>query len=159
MCSQGVRSISATAPPVAQDSECSRGGDAAVRLTPDRRLGGWRLVPSAELVGQVIADVPAGRVITLEQLLEGLNQRFGGDRVGPRALRMALRELEQQTVEALVHELEPAVPLWRLVNNDGSVDPHSALNPLFSATRLRAEGHCMTRDRGRWKVLDRADIH
>ncbi|MEG0822436.1 MAG: hypothetical protein RR412_12065 [Burkholderiaceae bacterium] len=160
MRNRASRPTSANAPyQGVQGTGCSRHGEAAACLTRDLRLGGLRLVPSSELVARVIADVPSGRVITLSQLIGCLTQRFGGDRVGVRALHAALRDLESKAVAALEHELEPAVPVWRLLANNLTVDPHSALNPLFAATRLRAEGHCLTRDHGRWKVCDPGPLH
>ena len=125
-----------------------------MRLLPDRRYGGKRLVPTPELVGCVLAQVPRGEVITLAELVARLKQKYGGDRIGPQALDASLRDLERDAAACMREEHEPRVPMWRLVQNDGSVDPRSELKPLFSAARLREEGHCVAWDDDRWKVLD-----
>lgn len=125
-----------------------------MRLLPDRRHGGTRLVPTPELVGCVLSQVPRGEVITLAELVLRLKEKYGGDRVGPRALDTSLRNLERDVAASLRDEHEPRVPMWRLVQDDGSVDPRSELKPLFSAARLREEGHCVGWDHNRWKVFD-----
>ncbi len=160
MSNSSIRAKSAKTPRQgAQGAGCSRHAAAAAYLASDPRRGEASLAPTPEILGQLIAEVPSGRVITLAQLAEQLKQRCGGEPVAERTLLEALRRLERMTVEVLEQEREPEVSLWRLLRDDGTVDPASALPPRYSAARLRAEGHRVTWDDGCWKVLDSVDVH
>lgn len=122
-------------------------------LRADRRHGGTALLPRREDIEAALAGVGSGEVITREQLAARLLRECGGDRVAPRALVAAIREMELAAVARLAANRRPRAAVWRLLRDDFSVDPRSPLKPLYSASQLRAEGHCVAWDRGRWKLL------
>jgi hypothetical protein len=124
-----------------------------VRLRRDAQDQGLWLLPGPAAVAAVLREVPAGTVITESQLRERLVARYGGDRVGPRALRAALRALAASSAKSRGGPMR--CPLWRLLRDDGSVAPDTPLAPLYCATRLREEGQRVGWDHGRWKVLPR----
>lgn len=132
------------APPTGSEREL-------VRLRRDAQDQGLWLLPGPAAVAAVLREVPAGTVITESQLRARLVARYGGDRVGPRALRAAVRALAASYAKARGGRMP--CPLWRLLRDDGSVAPGAPLAPLYCAARLREEGQRVGWDHGRWKVL------
>jgi hypothetical protein len=111
------------------------------------------LRPGPGAVAAILAEVPAGTVITESQLRARLLGRYGGQQVEPRALRAAVRALAAGAARA--RSRSGSCALWRLLRDDGSVAPGAPLAPLYCATRLREEGQRVGWDHGRWKVLPR----
>jgi hypothetical protein len=112
------------------------------------------LRPGPGAVAAILAEVPAGTVITESELRVRLLDRYGGEQVEPRALRAAVRALAARAARG--RGRPGPCPLWRLLRDDGSVAPGVPLAPLYCATRLREEGQRVGWDHGRWKVLPRS---
>lgn len=125
-----------------------------VRLRRDAQDQGLWLLPGPAAVAAVLSEVPAGTVITESELRARLVVRFGGERVGTRALRSAVRALAASSAKSRSGQIR--CPLWRLLRDDGSVAPDTPLAPLYCAARLREEGQRVGWDHGRWKVLPRS---
>lgn len=126
----------------------------APRVVDDPRLGGRLLLPTPLLVGEAVAAVPRGQVVTVGQLRRTLAERFDADRTCPLMTGIFATILAGAVAEDLGQRRKPRWPIWRLVRDDGTLHPKWPLDTLFRATRLREEGARITHRRGHWAVID-----
>lgn len=126
-------------------------------VVTDRRLGDRLLLPTPLLVADVIAEVPRGQTITVSALRNGLAQRFGTDRTCPLMTGIFAKIIAGAVADDLAHGRKPRWPVWRLVNDNGTLATTWPLDALYRATRLREEGVRLGRSAGHWQVLDVAD--
>jgi hypothetical protein len=123
------------------------------KIVRDTRAGDRKLIPTAPLVAEEVAAVPRGEVLTISNLRERLAARYGADRCCPvatgRLASLLCREVRQQ----LARGHKARWPIWRLVNDDGSLNSRWVLDARYRASRLREEGLGVTRDGRTWRVL------
>jgi alkylated DNA nucleotide flippase Atl1 len=124
------------------------------RLVEDSRRGGRLLLPTPLLVGEVVASIPRGKVMTLGQLRAELAARFGADSTCPLMTGIFVAILAGVVVEDLGRRHEPRWPIWRVVRDNGTLHAKWPLDPLYRATLLRQEGVRLTRSNGHWAVID-----
>ncbi|MGZ9030204.1 MAG: hypothetical protein ACXW2G_02450 [Burkholderiaceae bacterium] len=136
------------------DWEAKLQPELAPRVVEDHRRGGRLLLPTPLLVGETVAAVPRGQVVTIGQLRRMLAERFDADRTCPRMTGMFATILAGAVVDDLGHRREPRWPIWRLVRDDGTLHPNWPLDTLYRATMLRAEGVRITHRSGHWAALD-----
>jgi hypothetical protein len=122
------------------------------RVAVDPRTGGLLLRPTPLLVGEEVAGVPAGQLLTLGELCARLAGRFGADRACPLATAHSARVLAGVVAQDLREHRKPRWPIWRLVQNNGVLPPRWALDALYRASLLRAEGRRVTRAASGWRV-------
>lgn len=145
---------------VARAKRPSAGWEAKLRpeLTPrvveDRRRGGTLLLPTPQLVGEVVKSIPRGHVMTMGALRRILAARFEADSTCPLMTGIFATILAGAVVEDLVQRHRPRWPIWRLVRDDGTLAPKWPLDPLYRATMLRQEGVRLTRRKGHWAAID-----
>jgi len=128
--------------------------DLVPRVVEDRRGVGRLLLPTPLLVGEVVAAIPRGRVMTIGQLRRALAERFKADSTCPLMTGIFATILAGAVVEDLSQRRKPRWPVWRLVRDDGTLHPKWPLDPLYRATLLRQEGVRLTRRNGHWAALD-----
>jgi len=128
--------------------------DLVPRVVEDRRGVGRLLLPTPLLVGEVVAAIPRGRVMTIGQLRRALAERFRADSTCPLMTGIFATILAGAVVEDLSQRRKPRWPVWRLVRDDGTLHPKWPLDPLYRATLLRQEGVRLTRRNGHWAALD-----
>jgi alkylated DNA nucleotide flippase Atl1 len=126
----------------------------APRVVEDHRRGGRLLLPTPLLVGEAVAAVPSGQVITVGQLRRKLAERFDADRACPLMTGIFAAILAGAVADDLGQRRKPRWPIWRLVRDDGTLHPKWPLDALYRATRLREEGVRITRRHGQWAALD-----
>jgi alkylated DNA nucleotide flippase Atl1 len=131
----------------------------APRVVEDSRRGGSLLLPTPRLVGEAIAAIPCGRVMTIGQLRRALAERFEADTTCPLMTGMFATILAGVVADDLGHGRKPRWPVWRLVRDDGTLHPKWPLDALYRATMLRQEGVRLTRRNGHWAALDTLDTH
>lgn len=124
------------------------------RIVRDKRSGESLLLPTPLLVGEVVSAVPRGQVITLSQLRDQLAQRFSAAKTCPLMTGIFAGILAGVVADDLGQRRKPRWPIWRLVRDDGTLNPKWALDVLYRASMLRAEGLRLTRRNGTWAVLD-----
>ncbi|MGE5162114.1 MAG: hypothetical protein ACM3O5_11460 [Betaproteobacteria bacterium] len=124
------------------------------RVVEDRRHGGSLLLPTPRLVGEVVAAIPRGRVMTIGQLRSALAERFEADATCPLMTGIFATILAGAVAEDIGHGRKARWPIWRLVRDDGTLHPKWPLDPLYRATLLRQEGVRLTRRNGHWAALD-----
>jgi alkylated DNA nucleotide flippase Atl1 len=146
--------------PAARDKAARRGWESRLRpeleprVVTDRRQAGSLLLPTPLLVGEVVASVPAGRVMTITQLRSELARRFEADRTCPLMTGIFLTVLAGVVAEDLGQRRAPRWPIWRVVRDDGALPPKWPLDALYRATMLRQEGVRLTHRNGHWAALD-----
>jgi len=124
------------------------------RVVEDSRHGKSLLLPTPLLLGEVVAAIPRGRVMTIGELRRALAERFSADSTCPLMTGMFATILAGAVVEDLGQRRKPRWPIWRLVRDDGTLHPKWPLDPLYRATMLRQEGVRLTRRNGHWAALD-----
>lgn len=124
------------------------------RVVTDKRSGESLLLPTPLLVGEVVASIPAGQVMSLSHLREQLARRFNATKTCPLMTGIFAGILAGVVADDLAQRRTPRWPIWRLVRDDGTLNPKWPLDVLYRATTLRAEGLRVTRRSGTWAVLD-----
>lgn len=123
-------------------------------IVTDKRHGDRLLLPTPLPVAETVAQVPKGGTITLSQLRSALAQRFGADRTCPLMTGIFVKIVAGAVSDDLAQRRKPRWPIWRLVNDNGTLSPTWPLDALYRATRLREEGVRLGRKAGSWQVLD-----
>lgn len=122
-------------------------------VVDDKRFGDRLLLPTPLLVAEEITGVPVGATISVSTLRARLAQRFGADRTCPLMTGIFIKILAGAVAEDLAQRRKPRWPVWRLVNDNGTVSTTWPLDALYRATRLREEGVKLGRKAGAWQVL------
>jgi hypothetical protein len=122
-------------------------------VVADKRFGDRLLLPTPLLVAEEIARVPVGATISVSTLRERLARRFGADRTCPLMTGIFIKILAGVVAEDLAQRRKPRWPVWRLVNDNGTLSTTWPLDALYRATRLREEGVKLGRRAGAWQVL------
>lgn len=100
------------------------------RVEKDTRAGGRLLIPTPLAVGEELAKVRAGQVLTLSELRSRLAERFGADRACPLRTGQCARVLAGVVAQDLRLHRRPRWPIWRLVRDNGVLPPNWALDAL-----------------------------
>jgi len=124
------------------------------RVVEDSRNGKSLLLPTPLLVGEAIAAIPRGHVMTVTQLRRALAERFNAESTCPLMTGMFATILAGAVAEDLGQRRKPRWPIWRLVRDDGTLHPKWPLDPLYRASMLRQEGVRLTHRNGHWAALD-----
>ncbi len=123
-------------------------------IVTDKRLGDRLLLPTPLLVAEVVSRVPAGGTITVSQVRAILAKRFGADRTCPLMTGIFVKIVAGAVAEDLAQRRKPRWPMWRLVNDNGTLSITWPLDDLYRATRLREEGVRLGHRAGAWQVLN-----
>jgi len=107
----------------------------------EKRLGkGLLLVPSPKEVEAAIREVPAGMVITVSRIREQLAWKHMADVTCPLTTGMFVRLAAEAAEEDARAGAAEITPYWRVVKDDGSLNPKFPGGVRRQAARLRAEG-------------------
>lgn len=110
--------------------------------TWEKRFGGRRvLVPTPLLVDGVVREVPKGRLITIKQIREELARQFKAEATCPLTTGIFLRIISEVAEEDLRDGKKQITPYWRVVKDDGSLNPKYRGGVKGQAAHLREEGH------------------
>jgi len=103
-------------------------------LAIDPRTGLLLLRPTPLLVGEEVAKVPPGQLLTLAELRARLAARCGAARACPLATARSARVLAGVVAQDLRLRRKPRWPIWRLVQDNGVLPPRWALDALYRAS-------------------------
>lgn len=112
---------------------------------------GRMLIASPQAIADVVSAIPAGRVITFPMLRAALARQFGADYTCPVTTGIFLRVAADAALE---EGRADALPVWRVVREDGACLDKVVGGPEQQAARLRNEGLDVERRRTRWYVRD-----
>ncbi len=110
-----------------------------------KMMGGRRvLVPTPLMADAEIRKVPRGKLITTGQLRRRLAERQKADSTCPMTLGIFLRIISEAAEEDRQAGRSPITPYWRVVKDDGSLNPKLAGGIESQAERLSQEGHAVS---------------
>jgi alkylated DNA nucleotide flippase Atl1 len=113
----------------------------AVPPRMQKRFGsGTMLVPSPREVDALIRTVPRGRVITVSRIREMLAAEHSADVTCPLTTGIFVRIAAEAAEEDAAAGKKRITPYWRVVKEDGSMNPKYPGGARRQAERLRAEG-------------------
>ncbi len=114
----------------------------AVPLKMQKRLGaGTMLVPSPREVEAFIRTVRKGSVTTVSQIREFLAGKYSADVTCPLTTGIFVRIAAEAAEEDASTGKSKITPYWRVLKDDGSLNPKFPGGVLRQAEKLREEGH------------------
>jgi len=115
-----------------------------------KRYGmGTMLVPSPHAVEALIRSVRKGSLVTVSRLREILAGKYATDVACPLTTGIFVRIAAEAAEEDLRAGKAKVTPYWRVVKDDGSLNPRLPGGVERQAERLRAEGHRIVPGKGR----------
>ncbi len=116
----------------------------------EKSMGGRKvLVPTPLLVDGLIRKVRKGKLITVKQIRDRLAKDFKADSSCPMTVGIFLRICSETAEEDLLKGKKRITPYWRVVKDDGSLNPKFAGGTEAQAKRLRQEGHKIIPGKGK----------
>jgi hypothetical protein len=107
-----------------------------------KRFGtGAMLIPSPGDVDAFIKTVRAGSVTTVSQIREFLAGKYSADVTCPMTTGIFVRIAAEAAEEEARAGKTKITPYWRVLKDDGSLNPKFPGGVERQAERLRAEGH------------------
>jgi hypothetical protein len=115
-----------------------------------KMMGGRRvLVPTPLMADAEIRTVRKGRLITTGQLRRRLAEPQKADSTCPMTLGMFLRIISEAAEEDRQNGVKRITPYWRVIKDDGSLNPKLAGGVEGQAARLVEEGHTLIPGKGK----------
>jgi len=115
-----------------------------------RRMGGRKiLVPTPLMADEVIRTIPKGKLITTNQIRKKLAKPYKADSTCPMTLGIFLRIISEAAEEDRQNGKKRITPYWRVVKDDGSLNPKFPGVVKAQAARLKAEGHRIVAGKGK----------
>jgi len=116
----------------------------------EKRMGGRKiLVPTPMMADEVIRTVPKGKLITTNQIRQILAKPFKADSTCPLTLGIFLRIISEAAEEDRQNGKKQITPYWRVVKDNGSLNPKYPGGVESHAELLRKEGHKITLAKGK----------
>lgn len=98
------------------------------------------LIPRPRDVDAAVRRVRKGRVMTISTLRNRLAEGTGADSACPLCTGIFLRIVAEAAEEDLLAGRKRVAPWWRVVRDDGSLNPKLPGGIQIQASRLRTEG-------------------
>ena len=119
-----------------------------VQIPPQMsRFGqGTMLIPTPMLVDEMIRKVPKGKLITGSELRRKLASDFATDVTCPLTTGIFIRIAAETAEEDRAHGKRRLTPYWRVIKDDGGLNPKYPGGAEAQARNLRAEGFTVTRN-------------
>ena len=115
-----------------------------------KRFGtGTMLIPSPHEVEAVMRTVPEGRTVTVSKIRETLADQHGANVACPLTTGIFMRIAAEAAEEDARAGDEKITPYWRVVKDDGSLNPKFPGGVKRQAAHLREEGHRILPARGK----------
>jgi len=106
-------------------------------------------VPTPLLVDGLIRKVPKGKLITVNQIRQRLAKEFKADATCPLTTGIFLRIISEVAEEDRQAGKKQITPYWRVVKDDGSLNPKYPGDVEAHAELLKKEGHRITPSKGK----------
>jgi len=106
---------------------------------------GTMLIPTPLLVEEVIRKVPKGKLITGSELRRKLASDFGTNVTCPLTTGIFVRIVAEAAEEDRAKGKRRLTPYWRVIKDDGSLNPKYPGGVESQTRQLRAEGFIVTR--------------
>jgi alkylated DNA nucleotide flippase Atl1 len=113
-----------------------------------KRFGhGMMLIPTALELDAMIRKIPRGQVSTLAQIRSRLARWHNADLTCPLVSGIFLRIVAEAAEEDRLAGRPDITPYWRVVGDDGKLNPKFPGGIEAQMQRLMAEGHTVENDR------------
>jgi len=106
---------------------------------------GTMLIPTPMLVDELIRKVPKGKLITSSELRRKLASDFATNVTCPLTTGIFVRIAAEAAEEDRTNGKRRLTPYWRVVKDDGGLNPKYPGGVDAQARNLRAEGFTVTR--------------
>jgi hypothetical protein len=106
-------------------------------------------VPTPKLVDELIRKVPKRKLITAGQIRKELASRYGADSTCPLTLGIFFRIIGEAAEEDRQSGKKQITPYWRVVKDDGSLNPKLPGGVESQAEKLKKEGHTIVSGKGK----------
>jgi hypothetical protein len=118
-----------------------------VQISPKMsRFGeGTMLIPTPMLVDELIRKVPKGKLITVSELRRKLASDFSTNSTCPLTTGIFVRIAAETAEEDRANGKRRLTPYWRVIKDDGGLNPKFPGGFDMQARNLRAEGFTVTR--------------
>ena len=118
-----------------------------------KQMGGKKiLVPSPMLVDERIRKVPKKKLVTTGQIRKDLARQFKADSTCPMTLGIFLRISSETAEEDRSKGKKRISPYWRVVKDDGSLNPKFPGGLKAQAQMLKQEGHKIETGKSKTKM-------
>ena len=118
-----------------------------------KQMGGRKiLVPTPMLVDERIRKVRKGKLVTTGQIRKDIAKEFKADSACPMTVGIFLRISSETAEEDRQKGKKRITPYWRVVKDDGSLNPKFPGGVKAQAEKLRIEGHKITSGRSKTKL-------
>jgi hypothetical protein len=111
--------------------------------------GRYVLVPTPLMADEAIRAVRKGKLMTIGQLRRRLAESQRADSTCPMTLGIFLRIISEVAEEDRGKGKRRVTPYWRVVKDDGSLNPKLAGGVEGQTARLEAEGHTVVPGKGK----------
>lgn len=115
---------------------------------PGAATAGSMVVSTPREVDAVVRRIPAGRVVTLDELRAHLARRHGAEIACPVSTAIFLGVVARAAEEQAAFGEEAVAPYWRVLRPGGELNEKYPGGAAAQGARLEAEGHRLER-RGR----------
>jgi hypothetical protein len=116
----------------------------------EKMMGGKNiLVPTPILVDELIRKVPKRKLITAGQIRKELAKEYKADSTCPLTLGIFLRIIGETAEEDGQGGRKQVTPYWRVIKDDGSLNPKFTGGVEGQAKRLKEEGHTIVAGKGK----------
>ena len=113
---------------------------------------GMMLIPTPRLVDAIVRQVARGRLVTVAEIRRKLAADFSADVTCPLTTGIFIRIVAEASEEDRANGRKRVAPYWRVIKDDGSLNPKFPGGVEQQARYLRSEGYAIGR-RGTKTVL------
>jgi len=106
---------------------------------------GRMLIPTPKLVDGLIRKVPRGKLVTVGELRRKMATDFAADVTCPLTTGIFVRIAAEVAEEDRANGRQRLTPYWRVIKDDGSLNPKFPGGPEQQARHLRREGFAFIR--------------
>ena len=115
-----------------------------------KTMGGRHiLVPTPMMVDEYVRTVPIRRLVTVGQIRRRLAEPFQADSTCPLTTGIFLRIISEAAEEDRQAGKKQITPYWRVVKDDGSLNPKFPGGVESHAQKLKEEGHEIAAGKGK----------
>ena len=101
---------------------------------------GTMLIPTPKLIDEMIRKVPKGKLVTVSELRRKLARDFRTDVACPLTTGIFVRIAAEAAEEDRANGKKRIAPYWRVIKDDGSMNPKFPGGATQQTRFLRAEG-------------------
>ena len=127
-----------------------------VKIPPSMaRFGkGTMLIPTPKLVDDLLRQVPKGKLVTVSEIRKRLAGDFAADVTCPLTTGIFVRIVAEAAEEDRAGGRQRITPYWRVIKDDGSLNPKFPGGEQLQARYLRGEGFSVAHKGKRTVVKD-----